>query len=132
MCSWNIRHRLICAQICTFRGLSKLLISHFQVDSQFNCGIASTWCTRSLTITTKRKMILKDRKNVHPNYPMLHPIIIKYCVRFAISCVNRITKVTFLPNTNYNTCTGFPIFVGYSDLKVKLYMYTFLFCFLLQ
>ena len=29
MCSWNIRHRLICAQICTFRGLSKLLISHF-------------------------------------------------------------------------------------------------------
>ena len=46
-----------------------------------------------------------------------------------MSCVNRITKVTFLPNTNYNTCTGFPIFVGYSDLKVKLYMYTFLFCF---
>ena len=35
MCSWNIRHRLICAQICTFRGLSKLLISHFQVDSRF-------------------------------------------------------------------------------------------------
>ena len=35
MCSWNIIHRLICAQICTFRTLSKLLISHFQVDSRF-------------------------------------------------------------------------------------------------
>ena len=62
-----------------------------------------------------------------PSYvaPLDITIIIKYCVRFAISCVNRITKVTFLPNTNYNTCTGFPIFVRYSDLKVKLYMYTF-------
>ena len=61
--------------------------------------------------------------------PLDITIIIKYCVRFAISCVNSLAKVTFLPNTNYNTCTGFPIFVGYSDMKVKLCMHTFCFVF---